>query len=424
MRSSDDRGVQTAPSLLEGVKVLTLGAFVAGNVCPLVLAELGADVVKVETQRRPEALRQYYSPDHGPVFEPSGHQTTALYACLSRSVSSVCVELETPQGPAMLQSLAGEADILIENLGPGVMEKWGCTYEALAERNPHLVVVSISGYGRTGPRGEYRAYASSIANFLGLTSVYVHEGTHFDFVAAYHGAFAGLGAWLRASKTGDGAYLDVSQMETGAAVMAPLYLDALVNGVPWTQEPNEVPGSLLSAVVRCSGADAWAAVELEDLDDWWALCLVLERPELTAATENEARGSVAELTEALAAWANSLSSYQVSLKLQAAGLAVAPVQNGEDLWRDPQLRARAAFVEVVHPDLGTIEHPQSPDYMSVTPGRVTGRSRRLGEDTVDVLARWLRLEGDDIATLQSAGVVWQAPDHVPQSEPAIITPVV
>jgi benzylsuccinate CoA-transferase BbsF subunit len=282
------------------------------------------------------------------------------------------------------------------------MERWGCSYKDLSAENPKLVMVSISGYGRTGPRGSYRAYGSSIANYLGLASIWAHDGVHFDFVAAYHGAFAGLAAWQRAERTGVGTYLDVSQVETGMAPMAPLYLDALANGTPWAHGPNEVPGSVLSAVLRCAGDDAWVAVELEDLDDVRVLADLLERPDLDGPAPD-----VDGVRSALEGWAAALTPMQAAFKLQRAGLPAAPVENTEDLWRDPQLRARDAFVEVDQPEVGRMEHPQSPDRMSITPGRVRGRSRRLGEDTFEVLEEWLDLDGARLQELRATGAVYQ-----------------
>jgi crotonobetainyl-CoA:carnitine CoA-transferase CaiB-like acyl-CoA transferase len=396
-----------SPQPLSGVRVLALGAFVAGNVCPLVLAELGADVVKIESRQRPESLRSYFSPDHDTITEPSGVQTTAMFSCLARSMRSVCVEVDQPGGADTLRSLAQSADILIENMGPGVMQRWGCSYSELAAGNPRLVMVSISGYGRTGPRGSYRAYGSSIANYLGLASVWAHDGVHFDFVAAYHGALIALGAWMRATDTGSGTYLDVSQVETGMAPMAPLYLDALVNSRPWSYGPNEVPGSVLSAVLQCAGEDAWVAVDIEDLDDLRVLADVLERPEFSVSDDNGASAIAADVRACLEEWASTLTPLQVSFKLQRAGLAAAPVQNTEDLWRDPQLRARGAFVDVEHPDIGLMEQPQSPDRMSVTPGHVRGRARRLGEDTVGILREWLDLDEVGIEALLVNGAVYQ-----------------
>ena len=199
----------------------------------------------------------------------------------------------------------------------------------------------------------------------------------------------------------------MAQIETGAALMAPLYLDALVNGLPWAFAPNEVPGALLSAVVRCAGADAWAAVEIEDLDDLRLLAALLERPDLTA-DEGGGVSVIDDARSALADWARSRTPLQTAFALQRAGLAAAPVQSTEDLWRDPQLRERGAFVEVDHPDLGSVEYPQSPDRMSVTPGQIRGRARRLGEDTVTVLEEWLAMEEADIELLRIAGAIFQA----------------
>jgi crotonobetainyl-CoA:carnitine CoA-transferase CaiB-like acyl-CoA transferase len=401
------------PAPLGGVRVVAVGAFVAGNVCPLVLAELGADVVKVESLRRPEPLRSYYSPDHAPIVEPSGVRTTAMFSCLTRSVRSVCIEVDQPGGSDTLRSLVESADILIENMGPGVIERWGCSYEDLTVRNPRLVMVSISGYGRTGPRGDYRAYGSSIANYLGLATVWAPDPVHFDFVAAYHGAVAAIAAHERTKQTGAGTYVDLSQVEAGTAVMAPVYLDALVNGRPWSFEHNEVPGAVLSTVVQCAGHDAWAAVELEDLDDLRTLAHLLARPEFAVSIIGDARARAAEVCDALREWAAQRTPMQVSVVLQQAGLAAAPVQNTEDLWRDPQLRTRNAFVEVDHPDVGLLEQPQSPDRMSMTPGHVRGRSRRLGEDTLDVLEEWLGMASTDAEVLRAVGAIYQVSDKVP-----------
>ena len=415
---SDALGGTPARPVLEGVRVLSLGAFVAGNICPLILAELGADVVKVETRKRPDSLRLLFSHDHSVIFETSGQQTTAMFSSVSRGVRSVCLDLDTEEGRQTLRRLAASAHILIENLGPGVMEKWGCSYAELAALNPRLALVAISGYGRTGPRSGYRAYGSSITTYLGLASVYAPDGTHFDYVAAYHGAYAAIGAWSRARETGVGSYLDVSQMDAGAAVMAPLYLDTLVNGQPWTFARNEVPGSLCSDVVRCAGDDAWAAVELENVADWNVLCNVLDQPELAVADAGDAAGRLTPLRAALAAWAAPLTPHQVALKLQAAGLAAAPVQNLEDLWRDPQLRANDAFVEVDQPDVGSLEQLQSPDRMSVTPGRVVGRSPRLGEHTRAVIEQWLGLDDTETDALLADGAAWQAPTDAAERRPA------
>ncbi len=392
--------------LLGGVRILSLATFVAGNICPLLLAELGADVVKIEDRHRPDPLRAYEAPHQAEVVEPSGLRNTALYAGLTRSMRSICLEMATVEGREVFRRLVGQVDVLIENLRPGKLASWGCSEAELHSLNPDLVVVSISGYGRTGPLADFRAYASNINNYVGLTEAWALDGTHFDFVAGFHGASAVL-AGLAAADEGACVAIDMAQTEAAATVMAPLYLDFLANGRASGSAPNEVPGSWLSAVVPCRGDDAWLAVELEDAADWDRLCEHIEQARLRLDGEQATPERRAALTEALGAWAGSRTPMQAANRLQQAGLAAGPVQNGEDLWRDPQHRARGAFTEVWHPDMGMVEYPTTPSRLSDTPGRITRRGPRLGEHTGEVLTEWLGLPVDEVVGLLARGSVWQ-----------------
>ncbi|MGP0029381.1 MAG: CaiB/BaiF CoA transferase family protein [Acidimicrobiales bacterium] len=398
-------------SLLGGVRVLSFGSFVAGNICALILAQLGADVVKVEAPDRPEALRAYDHPEQSPVFEPSGIRTTALFAGLTRGQRSVGIDMSTEAGRDTFRSLVTKADVVLENLGPGTMEAWGCSFADLEAHNPRLVMVSISGYGRTGPLAGFRAYASNINNYLGLTTAWAPDGIHFDFVAGIHGTSAVVAGLTQVDHGGSGVYVDLAESEAGAALMAPLYLDVLANGREWRAEPNEVPGALLSGVFPCQGTDAWVAIELEDGQDWETLCRLLGRGDLNV-TEGAATPERREaLRGALEAWVATLTPLQAAHKLQRVGLAAGPVQNSEDLWRDAQLRSRGSFVEVCHPDLGCIEYPDAPlrwnRAWGPTPGHVTGRGPRLGEHTAVVLEEWLGLGETARRDLHAGGAIWQ-----------------
>lgn len=393
-------------SLLHGVRVLSFGAFVAGNICPLLLAELGADVVKIESRERPEALRAYAAPDQPELFEPSGVRTTALFAGMTRGMRSICIDMSSPQGRDTLRSLVERADVLIENLGPGTMEAWDCAFADLTAHNPRLVMVSISGYGKSGPLAHYRAYASNINNYLGLTTAWALDGTHFDFVAGIHGASAAVAALAAVDQGAPGVFVDMAQSETGAAVMAPLYLDFLANGREWSAAPNEVPGSRFSGVIRCEGVDAWVAIELEDAADWEIICEHLERADLKLDGGETTEGREA-LHAAIEVWARTLTPLQGAIRLQQIGLAAAPVQNSEDLWRDVQLRSRGCFIDVLHPDIGSIEYPEGPNRLSKTPGRVQRRGPRLGEHTRTVLTEWLGLNDGALEDLERSGAVWQ-----------------
>ncbi len=400
----------TRAPLLHGVRVLSFGTVVAGNVCPLVLAELGADVVKIESRDRPEALRTFDAPNQEELFEPSGIRTTALFAGLTRSMRSISVDMATPEGRDTFRSLAGRANVVIENMGPGKMEAWGCSFDELLAHNPTLVMISISGYGRSGPLSNFRAYASNINNYVGLTSAWALDGTHFDFVAGIHGASAVVAALAEVDRGAPGVFIDLAQTESGAAIMAPLYLDFLANGREWNAAPNEVPGALLSGVFPCGGSDAWVAIELEDAGDWETMCGQLDRPDLELG-DREHFALVETLRDAIGAWVRFLTPFQVTHKLQKVGLAAAPVQDSEDLWRDAQHRSRSAYVDVWHPDIGSVEYPGAPDRLSQTPGRVVRRGSRMGEHTREVLVEWLDLNKTDLGRLEAGGAIWQSPQE-------------
>ena len=144
-------------------------------------------------------------------------------------------------------------------------------------------MLSISGYGRTGRRSSYAAYATNISNHVGLSSAWGHtHGYHFDYVAGYHGALGVLAALRQAEATGTGVHLDLAQVESGATVMMPILVEHLATGAAYQRRDNVVPGSVLSAVVACAGADRWLAVEAVDGADWERLCGVARAPGATA----------------------------------------------------------------------------------------------------------------------------------------------
>jgi crotonobetainyl-CoA:carnitine CoA-transferase CaiB-like acyl-CoA transferase len=372
------------------------------------LAELGADAVQIESRNHPEALRSPAYAYGGTHVEPSGVPTTPLHAGLSRSTRGLALDLTEEDGRGVFRRLVRVADIVVENLHPTLLDRWRCSFDDLVRENPKLVMISLSGYGRTGPRADFRAYATNIANFVGLTAAWGQShSTHTDYVAAEHAVVGALAALRVVARTGQGVWLDVAQIESAAATMAPLYLDDTANDRQVVPRHNEVPGSLLTGVYRSLGADRWLALELEDLDDWNRLVDHLQRPELRAETAHDAGVHREALDAAVGNWAAALSPHAAAHVLQRIGLAAGAVQDSEDVVRDPQLRTRGFAVEIDHPDLGVIEYAQSPHRMSLTPGRVQRRAPRLGEHTREVLREWLDLDGPEIDSLVHTGAAWQ-----------------
>ncbi len=393
------------PGPLAGLRVISFGTFVVGNVCATMLSDLGAEVAKIESPRRPEALRSYFSLDHPNIHEPSGIRTTNMFASLTSGQRSVSLNMDVESGRDLLRRLVTKADVVVENFSPGQMDRWGAGFATLSQRRPGLVMASLTGYGQTGRRASYRAYASNIANYLGLASSWAFDGTHFDFVGAHHAVSAILAAVESVRRGGPAVRIDLAQAETGAAVMAPLYLASINGGPAWSQAPNVVPGSALSGAFCCLGEDEWIAVDLEDAADVRAACTLLDLGEPGDVDDVAATA----LRTALTAWCLKLTPYQAVLRLQRAGLAAAVVENLEDLWRDPQLRSRGGYREVVHPDIGWRELPASPDQIALGLPRTTRPGARLGADTTAVLQAWLGLSDEEIDELEDSDACWRPP---------------
>jgi crotonobetainyl-CoA:carnitine CoA-transferase CaiB-like acyl-CoA transferase len=389
---------------LTGLRVLSFGTFVAGNSFAGMLAELGADVVKVESLQRPDPVRMRFSAEYEQVLEPSGIETTVLFGGLARSVRDLSLNMKAAGAGKILLRLAGAADVLFENFGAGVLAGWGADWPALRAVNRQLIMVSVSGYGRTGPRGRHLAYGGNVCSFSGLTHLWgCSHGSMYDYIAGTHAAAATLAALAARDRTGEGTYIDLGQTDVAASMLASLMLDQL-NGGPDPLPPgNEVPGSWLSGVYRCAGSDRWVAIEAEDARGWAALGQLAGHP--SAAPDPPDESARTEMSEAVAKWTAELTPWQAARMAQRAGIAAAPVQGSEDIWRDPQLRWRRSIVPVAHPDLGTFEYPAPVHRMTRTPAAVRRHAPRLGQDSRAVMSEWLGMGDAEFAALVAAGVL-------------------
>ena len=377
---------------LTQLRVLSFGTAIAGNVSATMLAEMGADVVKIESPGRPDPLRTGpIAPALPRVFEPAGPETNIMFAGYSRSCRSVALDMKQPADQQVFTELVRRADVLIDNFATGVMAGWGLPHLVLAEINPRLIMVTVSGYGRTGPRAHYMAYGSTINAFMGLTRAWAPHGTQFDYTAVAHVLPAIFAALAHRDRTGAGSIIDIAQVEAGAAMFAPLYLPALNLGDRSEPVANTVPGAVLSAVLACAGNDEWLAVELRDGAEWNTVADLLgaDVPPLADATSRPDERERERLRDALARWAAGQTAAQAERLLLRAGVAAARVRDTADAAEDAQLWARGGFATVEHPDLGRLRYPVPFQRMSKTQLRIRRPSARLGEHTKQVLAEWL-----------------------------------
>jgi crotonobetainyl-CoA:carnitine CoA-transferase CaiB-like acyl-CoA transferase len=394
---------------LHDVRVISFGAFVAGNTAAKVLAELGADVVKIEARSRPEVLRTPAYAIGPTAVEPSGVPNTVMYATLARGSRSLAIDLSLPDVRPIFHRLVGEADIVIENFAGKTLEKWGCGYQELIRSNPRLVMLSLSGYGRSGPRAGYLGYASTMSSYLGLSAAwhYTH-GTYTDYVAGVTGSLAAVAALGKARATGEPCFVDVAQIDAMAPLLASLYAAPLNLGYEEPVRVNHVPGSWLSGVFPAMGSDAWLALDVEDGSDWAVLCRLLERPDLAATDAELAARLEPELSEAVARWVGRHSAFTAMHVFQKAGLAAGVVQSTEDIWRDPQLRVRGFPEPIYQSDVGVVTYPRSAQCWTKTPGRLRVPPARLGEHSFEILRDWLGVADSELEELVAKGAVFDA----------------
>ncbi len=376
-----------APLPLEGIRVVDMSWMWAGPYCSLQLAHLGAEVVRIETPDRPCMNRVVppYAND-----EP-GLNRAGSFNPWNQGKLSVGLDLKRPEGRALAQELAAASDVLVENYSVGVVDRLGLGWEALHERNPRLVMISLSGYGLTGPYRDRVAFGSPLTMIsgLGALSGYREHGpseiglSYADPNAALHGAFAVLAALWAREETGRGQYIDLSQWESLVSI--------LPEGVlPWTmreEQPKRATNrdQLMAphGIYPSRGEERWVGIAIRSDEEWRRLAGIvgggLDADErFTSAPGRKQHED--DLDALLSAWTSARDRDDVVDSLQAAHLAAAPVMDMRDIDEDPHLNERGFFVELPHPETGPQRHAGIPWKLSDTPLAVRAPAPCLGAD--------------------------------------------
>jgi crotonobetainyl-CoA:carnitine CoA-transferase CaiB-like acyl-CoA transferase len=392
---------------LAGVRVVDLGVGVAIPETGALLAELGADVVKVESAANLDFLRRL-------TVEPGAHDTSWTFNDASRGHRSVALDLRTADGRALALRLCAAADVVLENNRGGVARGWGLDYDDVRRLRPDVVYVASQGYGRGGPLGEASAYGPLNSAFAGVTWLWNHPDApypagsslnHPDHVAAKLAAVAVLAALEHRRRTGEGQCVEMSQAEAAAYLLGEVYLEAVATGRPAAQRGNAVPYACPHGVYPAAGDDRWIAVAVADDAAWtrFAACLGWD-DDPALATLAGRLAAAATLDARVAAWTRLRPAEDAAATLQAAGVSAMPVQHGDDHRADPHLAARGALVTVAHAEVGPTRHAGSGLRLGRTPLGPAGAAPCLGADTAAVLGAWLGLAADEVARLVADGV--------------------
>ncbi len=391
---------------LTGVKVLELGHLIAGPFAAKMLAEFGAEVIKIEPPKGGDPLRSWRMLKDG---------TSVWWQVQSRNKKSVALDLRAPEGRKLVRRLADEADVLIENFRPGTLEEWGLGWEELSATNPRLIMLRISGFGQTGPyarRPGLGALAEAMGGLRYLTGepgrVPVRVGVSIgDTLASLHGVIGVLLALHhRAANGGAGQMVDVALYESVFNVMESLLPEYSAFGAIRQPAGGAFPGIAPTNAYRC--ADGWVVIAGNADTLFKRLMRLIERDDLAndpALQENPGRSAQAErLDRAIEEWTRPRTISDVLAATEAASVPASRIYTVRDIAEDPQYRARKMIIETTTSDGDVLEVPGIVPKLSHTPGGVRSPAPRLGEHTREVLAR-LGLTSGALGALADRGII-------------------
>ncbi|MDA8230519.1 MAG: CaiB/BaiF CoA-transferase family protein [Magnetospirillum sp.] len=400
---------------LSGLRILDLSRILAGPWCTQLLADLGADVIKIEKPGAGDDTRRW-----GPPFlrDRGGAETgeSTYYLSANRNKRSVAIDIATPDGQALVRRLLGRCDALVENFKVGDLARYGLAWEQVAEDFPRLVYCSITGFGQTGPyrhRSGYDYLAQGMGGMMSLTGEPDGEPMKVpvagaDLATGMYAATAVLAALRHRDRTGRGQRIDVALLDCQVAWMSYAAQATLVSGVPPRRlgngHPSIVPYQVFAA------ADAPLILAVGNDRQFVAFCVFAGRPELAddpRFASNAARvRNRADLTPIVGAIIAARPRRHWLEGLEAIGISAAPVNTLTEALDDPQVRARGMVAMVGHP---LSERPVplvgSPLVLSDTPPAIRRAPPLLGQHTDEVLSEILGLSAEDIAGLRASGAV-------------------
>ncbi|MEE9278963.1 MAG: CoA transferase, partial [Myxococcota bacterium] len=375
---------------LAGLKVLDFTWALAGPAATRILADQGATVIRVESQRKPDAVR-----GATPFIAEDGQLENSLHwHSPNAGKLGFTLDLTHPLAKRVVLDLAAWADVVVESFSSGTMDRLGIGYEALREVNPRVIMLSSCLMGQTGPLRSYSGFGTAGAAIAGFYPLAGWPdrlpsgpfGAYSDYPSPRYTVAVLIGALEWRRRTGEGQYLDYAQIEGAAQLIAPAILDDAVNGRTATRRGNEDLRMAPHGVYPVQGEDQWVAIACETDDHWRALAQRLGRADLAGLSEEQRRERRAELDALVAAWTQPQEGCDVEAELQARSVPVHRVLYAPQLVEDPQLEHRKHFLEVPHPIHGTSWAEGSSIQLSRTPGSPKWAGPTFGQHLHEVLA--------------------------------------
>lgn len=420
MSMSQVPGAHSKP--LSGVRVLDLGWVWAGPMAAAFLADLGAEVIKIEHSERLDNSRLRGAPivDGKKLRIPGKSiELVPLFHNLNRHKLSARLNIRDERGADLFRQLAAKSDVVLENFTPGTLAALGLDYAALAREHGELIMISLSTAGQFGPIADLRGYAPVISAYSGLEALIGYENEapsgmmNFglnDSSSGIHALFALLAALWHREQTGQGQYIDLSQMEVGTAPLAEAMLDFQFSGKAPNPTGNGHRRYCPHGIFPCAGEDSWVAISVEDDGQWPALCMVIGENDWAHRADlvgHAGRMSARAAIEArLAAWTAGQSRESVLAELVPRGVPATPVLSIEEQFEDAHYVARGVRQVVSHPIMGEELLYRLPWQMSGTDLTLSASSPELGAHDAYVYGQILGLDAQSIERLREEKVIY------------------
>ena len=408
---------------LEGIRIIDLSMGWAGPLATRNLADMGAQVIKVESCERFDWWRSWEATQAW--IAENGAEKSPQYLYVNRNKQDITLDLENPRGRELLLQLVAKADALVENYSGGVLPKLKLDYSYLVEANPDLVMVSMPAFGSTGPWSQFRAYGSTVEHSSGLphlvgdpeqapTMQHVAFG---DAVGGLNGTAAILTALWHKQRSGEGQFVDLSQVECLFPLAAPGILHQSVYGQSPRRSGNKHPDHAPHGVYPCAGDDAWVVIQVTDEIQWQRLQDLI--PALAPFGDVEERlGKREAIDECVRAWTQQRSAAAVMQLLQGVGVIAAKLNNAPAILDEPHLQDRGYLQWLEREYVGVQPHPSPPFRVTADPIPITSPAPTLGQHNHDILGELLGLGAAELEELERQGVIGNKP-RMPSAKKAI-----
>jgi benzylsuccinate CoA-transferase BbsF subunit len=397
---------------LEGIRVIELTTGAAGPTVARVLCEFGAEVIRCETRLRGDGHRGE---------DPKLWNKKPDFMKLQRGKKSFTVNMSTPKGRELVKELVKKSDVLVENFGLGILEKWGLNWPDLQMINPRMILIRVKGMGCSGPHAADLTYGPNVGNTMATTYLWNYPGAttataeprtqHPDFMGGVTGAFGVVLALIERKKSGRGQWIDNAQQEIGAALLGPRYLEYTVNKREPQPEGNRSLVASPYGPYQCKGNDRWCVIAAYTQDEWERFANLLEKSGLKRsanfATHLQRVRHKDELDKWVTSWTRQHDPYDIMELVQSVDVCAAVVQDVEDQFKnDKQYAATGFLVNLTEPEAGDVVTENVPMRMSLTPGKVRGVAPLMGEHTHEIARNLLGLSDDEIKKLDEEKVLY------------------